>query len=1225
MGNAGKIVVELGVDYKGEVTLKEFEGDLARLGLKTDKAFSKGAASAKKMNNAVSDSVATVKNLVGAYVSLHSAIALYDTAKFGAKVQQEADAFKNLTAAHGISSALLIDQLKTAAGEAISTSEVIQKAGTAIMLGVSGEKTVKLMEIARSTARMTGQTIADAFNSLSLGTARMSRLLLDNTGIIVSVTEANEKYAQSVGGTVSALSDQEKRLAFINEIVSKGDSLISRLGGSTATASEKFQEFEATLGNVKASIGGLLTTAFIPLVEQLGAASAAMDKLLNPDVGTVKALDKEIRSIMDSMEKGTNWFDKTFYSKDVAQSDKLQAERLKRLIDQRQQLILKSIEEEGQLKKNSEELKKQIKIGEEKERVAQETLEFNKKKAIFEKKFTEQHIKLTSKQYDYELELLKRNRDQAVKFGMGEAKINEVFMVQKLALDQKYADITSKEKEKLHQDELKRKKEEIKAEQEVAKAAYIKLQTYDKVYTEINNKSAHAFEVRKQLLKAEHDNLVKILGDSALAWQWYMEKMEEEWIKQARAGDVFVDGMKAKLIELQDEFLTFGEAGYQAMETLFTSATTTFESIFYDGMTGQLDSLGEYWDSFCQSILKKIAQLAAQLATQELIVPIVTKFLGGSSGATGLVSDLLGGQSGGYLGGQGQSGIGSSILSEGVGWIGDKLGISGLLGGGAALAGTGLASMGGGVGVVSGDMANWAVEGVGQATSGSSLGGLLGSGSVLGKALPIAGIALGGYNMISNAFSDDPNKLTGALSGASAGAGVGTLIVPGIGTLIGGLIGGVVGFVSSLFGTESTWEGLDLGLAAEFDKQLGFVPKDIMGQRGAMSLEELKGATSGYYEDVEKFGIAYHEMISLFNDSYITYMETIPDNLEATMIDYISHQPDLSVGVGNKFGELYTMNIGEIVKNYTTQWMQSADDLLAAAEIKGIEAIIGDQIERFGTAQEYLPEFVQEVIELNVDTYEDVASVMDRINDTTLQKYQELFEVLHAYALKSTEMINAAFTTGLKAGDFDVFGDALRDSVYNSIVDGVLMAFSQTSMIQDSLQPLLFSIDTAIAESLSTGVFDAEIFRELIDPQIATVGETISAMEPVFNEMNDVLEHFKTALGLNAELAGEQASVAESILVDTVSPVLDDVTEVLGSLDNAMDVNAEQMSVLSEQVTTPSHTNIVNEVSNISNTVNAEVITTKDAKTWFSDVMTSIGVDRTDLEIQQTSVDTVGI
>ncbi len=89
--------------------------------------------------------------------------------------------------------------------------------------------------------------------------------------------------------------------------------------------------------------------------------------------------------------------------------------------------------------------------------------------------------------------------------------------------------------------------------------------------------------------------------------------------------------------------------------------------------------------------------------------------------------------------------------------------------------------------------------------------------------------------------------------------------------------------------------------------------------------------------------------------------------------------------------------------------------------------------------------------------------------------------------------------------------------------------------------------------------------------------------------------------------------------------MLDDVTEVLGSLDNAMDVNAEQMSVLSEQVTTPSHTNIVNEVSNISNTVNAEVITTKDAKTWFSDVMTSIGVDRTDLEIQQTSVDTVGI
>ena len=86
-----------------------------------------------------------------------------------------------------------------------------------------------LMEIARAKAKNMGQTTTEAFNDIVTGLGRGSAPILDNLGIIVNATEANEEYAKSIGKTASQLTDAEKKQALINKVVSAGKKELSAM------------------------------------------------------------------------------------------------------------------------------------------------------------------------------------------------------------------------------------------------------------------------------------------------------------------------------------------------------------------------------------------------------------------------------------------------------------------------------------------------------------------------------------------------------------------------------------------------------------------------------------------------------------------------------------------------------------------------------------------------------------------------------------------------------------------------------------------------------------------------------------------------------------------------------------------------------------------------------------------------------------------------------------
>ena len=200
--------------------------------------------------------VAVAAATVAAWATVTQA---WELAKSAAEGLQQRSSFENLAQSHGVAANSIIDDLKRTSAETIATKDLVEKAGTAMLLGIPAEKLSKLMEIARASSRVTGQSISQAFDDISKATARGSAMILDNLGIIVSEGKAYKDYAASLGKTAEQLTDTEKKQAFLNATLEAGEDIIKRVGVTGMTSAEKMQRFEARMKNLKEILGvGLL-------------------------------------------------------------------------------------------------------------------------------------------------------------------------------------------------------------------------------------------------------------------------------------------------------------------------------------------------------------------------------------------------------------------------------------------------------------------------------------------------------------------------------------------------------------------------------------------------------------------------------------------------------------------------------------------------------------------------------------------------------------------------------------------------------------------------------------------------------------------------------------------------------------------------------------------------------------------------------------------------------
>lgn len=201
----------------------------------------------------------------------------WDFAQDAAMYKERAQAFHNMAASMGVDGRQLLAELKRLSRGTISEFQLMEKAGTAMSMDIPAERLKGLMNIARATAKVTGQTVEQAFSDISLGVARQSKMILDNLGIIVQVEKANNDYAKAIGKVASELTDAEKKQAFLNATMAAGEKIIKRVGIEAETTAEKMQRWKAQWKDISIEIGKVSLTTLHVIDLIISGASTAIN------------------------------------------------------------------------------------------------------------------------------------------------------------------------------------------------------------------------------------------------------------------------------------------------------------------------------------------------------------------------------------------------------------------------------------------------------------------------------------------------------------------------------------------------------------------------------------------------------------------------------------------------------------------------------------------------------------------------------------------------------------------------------------------------------------------------------------------------------------------------------------------------------------------------------------------------------------------------------------
>jgi len=216
--------------------------------------------------------------LVPAYATLAANIFAL-TALFGAL--QRAAAFEQLQqglisvgAAAGQNLPYVAKQLKEITGAAVSAKEAMSAVALGTSAGFSTKQLEDLTKVAKGASLALGRNLEDALNRLVRGTAKLEPEILDELGIMVRVDDAANKYAATLGKSVSQLTAFEKRQAFLNETIEQGLQKFSQIADTVDP--NPYDQLAATFGDLQKAGFKLLNTVLVPLIEILSTSPTAL-------------------------------------------------------------------------------------------------------------------------------------------------------------------------------------------------------------------------------------------------------------------------------------------------------------------------------------------------------------------------------------------------------------------------------------------------------------------------------------------------------------------------------------------------------------------------------------------------------------------------------------------------------------------------------------------------------------------------------------------------------------------------------------------------------------------------------------------------------------------------------------------------------------------------------------------------------------------------------------
>ena len=126
--------------------------------------------------------------------------------------------------------------------------------------------------------------------------------MLDNLGIMFDIEDANKKYADSVNKSVSELTEQERKQAFVNEAMFQARDLVDSLGEEQLTTADSISQMKTAVFELAVTLGDQLSPFVVELSGKLVKLTNDFGDLVNGMKG-VETNAETIANLRDSIQK----------------------------------------------------------------------------------------------------------------------------------------------------------------------------------------------------------------------------------------------------------------------------------------------------------------------------------------------------------------------------------------------------------------------------------------------------------------------------------------------------------------------------------------------------------------------------------------------------------------------------------------------------------------------------------------------------------------------------------------------------------------------------------------------------------------------------------------------------------------------------------------------------------------------------------------------------------
>ena len=265
--------------------------------------FKKAEGGVKRLSGSMKRFAAGLVTTAAAYKAIGAAI---EGVQLAGRLEGVEKAFDGMRKQAGFS-VNTFAKLDKALDGTVDKLTVMEQANNAMLLGIaeSDDQMAEMFDTAQRLAQAVGQDATFGIESLVTGLGRQSKLMLDNLGIIVDVAKANEEYAKDLGKTASALTESERKQAFINKALSEGKRLVEGLGEEQKTAAQKIETFSASITNLKMAVGEALIES--GALDSWTKYSAILINVANQYVATQKQEESYSAEIIANAKEIDKW------------------------------------------------------------------------------------------------------------------------------------------------------------------------------------------------------------------------------------------------------------------------------------------------------------------------------------------------------------------------------------------------------------------------------------------------------------------------------------------------------------------------------------------------------------------------------------------------------------------------------------------------------------------------------------------------------------------------------------------------------------------------------------------------------------------------------------------------------------------------------------------------------------------------------------------------------